>query len=175
MKNLICLLSGVVALLFIQACQDKHGKNYNKPTIDENGVMFVKNGMEGNLAEIKASGLAITNSNNQRVIAFAKMMIEDHTKTIDVLKKMATDKQVAEIDTLSSAHRQMIDELSAKNDGLFDKAYLQMMVADHEQAVQLFTSAATNGDSDIKKTASKTLPVIQMHLDSARAILAGLK
>ncbi len=175
MKKLICLLSGALALLFVQACEDKHGKNYNKPTIDQDGVTFVKNGIEGSLTEIKASGLAITNSNNQRVIALAKMMIEDHTETIDELKKIETEKRVIESDTISSAHRQMIDDLSKKTDSRFDKAYLQMMVANHGEAVKLFTTAAANTDADIKNTASKTLPVIQMHLDSVQAVLAALK
>jgi len=176
MKNLICLFFGVITVLFIYACQDKHGKNYNTTAqVDTAGVSFINNGIEGGLTEIKASGLAITNSNNQRVIGLAKIMIDDHTKAWDELKQIASDKQVNEKDTINAAHQQMINDLSKKSESAFDKAYLQMMVTDHQGAIKLFTGAAQNADPDIKNFAAKTLPIIKMHLDSANAILISLK
>jgi len=50
-----------------------------------------------------------------------------------------------------------------------------MMVDDHEKAVELFAGATRNNAPEIKSFASKTLPTIQMHLDSSKAILASLK
>jgi putative membrane protein len=161
-------------LFLIQACQERAGKNYNTVS-DENGTVFIKNGIEGGLTEIKASGLAITNSNNQRVIALAKMMINDHSAARDTLKKIEMDKKVDEKDTINAAHLQMIDDLSKKSGEAFDKSYLQMMVADHEDAVKLFNNASQNRDKEISKFAASTLPIIQMHLDSANAILSSVK
>jgi len=176
MKNLICLFFGVITVFFIYACQDKHGKNYNTTAqVDTAGVSFINNGIEGGLTEIKASGLAITNSNNQRIIGLAKMMIDDHSKAGDDLKQIASDKKVNEKDTINAVHQQMINDLSKKSGAVFDKAYLQMMVKDHEGAIKLFTGAAQNADPDIKNFAAKTLPIIKMHLDSANAILTSLK
>ena len=176
MKNLICLFFGVISVFFIYACQDKHGKNYNTiAQVDAAGVSFINNGIEGGLTEIKASGLAITNSNNQRVIGLAKMMIDDHTKVEGDLKQIATGKQVNEKDTINAAHQQMINDLSKKSGAAFDKAYLQMMITDHEDAIKLFTGATQNADADIKNFAAKTLPTIKMHLDSANVILTSLK
>jgi len=176
MKNLICLFFGVITVLFIYACQDKPGKNYNTTAqVDTTAVSFINNGIEGGLTEIKASGLAITNSNNQRVIGLAKMMIDDHTKAEDDLKQLASDKKVDEKDTINAVHQQMINDLSKKSGATFDKAYLQMMVTDHEGAIKLFTGATQNADPDIKNFAAKTLPIIKMHLDSANAVLTSLK
>ena len=175
MKNLICLIFGIAVLFLIQACQDKKGKNYNKVDDDPDGTVFIKNGIESGMTEIKASGLAITSSNNQKVIGLAKMMIEDHTKTGEELKQLETDRKINEKDTINSAHQQMLNDLSKKSGTAFDKAYLQMMVTDHEQAVKLFTTASNNSDSKIKKVASENLPVIKMHLDSANAICVSLK
>jgi len=94
MKNLTYLFVLVVFMLCMQACQNKQGKNYNQEEqAAQDGLTFVKNGMEGGLTEIKASGLAITNSRNQRVISLAKMMIEDHTKAGDELKQIESDKK----------------------------------------------------------------------------------
>jgi len=167
---------GLFALLIIGACQNEHGKNYNNATrVDEDGLALIKNGLEGGITEIKASGLAITNSTNQRVISFAKMMIDDHTKAGDELKKIEKDKMVEEKDTIASNHLKMITGLSKQSGPAFDRAYMQMMVTDHESAVELFTNGIKNTDDEIKGFAAKTLPTIQMHLDSAKAILASLK
>ncbi|MDB4923592.1 DUF4142 domain-containing protein [Mucilaginibacter sp.] len=175
MKNLVYLITGIIILLFTQACQDKKGRNYNQARDDQDGIEFIKSGIEGGLTEIKASGLAITNSNNHKVIGLAKTMIDDHTKTGEELKQLETDKKITETDTISSAHQQMIRELSKKSGAAFDKMYLQMMVTNHEQAVKLFTIASHNSDNKIKKVASQNLPAIKMHLDSANAICISLK
>ena len=176
MKNLTCLFFGVITMLLIQACMDKHGKNYNTSvSLDTAAVAFINNGLEGGAAEIKASGLVITKSSNQRVINFAKMMLEDHTKAGDELKKLAGDKHVTVKDTIYGPHQQAITELSAKSGNAFNKAYMQLMLSDHQQAVKLFTNASQNSDPDIKNFATTTLPTIQMHLDSANAILTTLK
>ena len=174
MKNLIYLPLGIIILLSAQSCQDKRAKNYNKQ-LDQDGVVFIKTGIEGGLTEIKASGLAITNSNNQRVIGLAKMMIDDHSKAGDELKKIEADKKVDEKDTINTDHQQIIAELSKKSGAAFDKAYMQMMVSDHIAAVKLFTDGSHNMDTEISKFASVTLPTIQMHLDSANAVLTSLK
>ncbi len=176
MKNLTYLYFGVIIMLLIQACTDKHGKNYNTSgSLDTASVVFINNGLEGGVAEIKASGLVITKSSNQRVINFAKMMLEDHTKAGEELKKLAGDKKVIVKDTIFGPHQQTISELSAKSGKEFNKAYMQLMLSDHQKAVKLFTNATQSGDPDIKNFATTTLPTIQMHLDSANAILTTLK
>jgi len=175
MKNLTFLALGVIVFLLAQACQNNHPKNYNHPDIDSVGKTFIKTAIEGGLTEVKASGLAITNSNNQRVIGLAKMMINDHTNADSALLKMEADKVIDGKDTISTVHQQMIGALSKQNGAAFDKAYLTMMVADHQAAVDLFTNVSKSTDADVNKFAAATLPAIKMHLDSARSVLAALK
>jgi putative membrane protein len=174
MKNLITLLFGLIVLL-ATACNSHHAKNYNNSSIDAAGVSFIKSGITGGLTEIKASGEAITNSNNQRVIALAKMMIDDHTAAGDELSRIKKDKQVSGTDSISAEHQLLIENISKKKGAEFDKDYLQMMVNDHIEAIKLFTVGSHNTDTEISKFATATLPVIQMHLDSANAILSSLK
>jgi len=174
MKKLIYLLSGVIFFLSALACSHGQPKNYSND-VDQNSILFIKNGIEGGLTEIKASGMAITNSNNQKVIAFAKMLIDDHTKANDDLKKLESDKKIDQTDTISSAHNLVLNDLSKKKGNNFDKAYLQMMVADHELAIKLFTTGTKDTDPDIAKFATATLPTLKMHLDSANAICITLK
>ena len=103
------------------------------------------------------------------------MLINDHTKSNDVLKKLESDKKISETDTISSAHKLMLDDLSKKTGAAFDKAYLQTMVADHEQVIKLFMTASKNTDPEIVKFANSTLPTLKLHLDSANTICIALK
>jgi len=176
MKNITFLAIGMILFIFAQACQNNHPKNYNDTTkVDSAGQKFIKTAIEGGLTEIKASGLAITNSNNQQVIGLAKMMINDHTNADSALKKMEISKLADSTDTINAAHQQMIGALSSQKGAAFDKAYLAMMVADHQAAFDLFTNAGKSTDADVDQFAAATLPTIKMHLDSAKAILAALK
>ncbi|MEO6978271.1 MAG: DUF4142 domain-containing protein, partial [Mucilaginibacter sp.] len=138
-------------------------------------ITFIKSGIEGGLMEIKASGMVITKSNNHRVITLAKMIIDDHTQFDYDLEKLKADKKIIETDSISPAHQLQLSDLEKKNGVEFDKAYLQMIVVDHEGAVKLFTSATKNADSKTKKVAAQNLPTIKMHLDSANAICIALK
>jgi len=70
---------------------------------------------------------------------------------------------------------EMIHALAEKKGADFDRAYVQMMVNDHEKAVALFAGGIRINAPEIEDFATKTLPTIQMHLDSSKAVLATLK
>ena len=57
----------------------------------------------------------------------------------------------------------------------FDKAYIDDMVAGHRKAVNKFEDGSKHlDDADLKNFATQTLPTLQMHQDSIKAI-AGKK
>jgi len=177
MKKLIHLVLGGIILFAVSSCQDnRHAKNYNDKTLaDDGGIYFIKHGLEGGLTEIKASQIAKKNSTNPRIISFAGMMITDHTKAGAELKNIEAAKMVDGHDAINIEHQQKIAALSSQSGAAFDKAYIEMMIADHEKAIQLFSEATNNTSNLIQNFSRKTLPTIQMHLDSAKAIGASLK
>ncbi len=177
MKQIAGLLIGVVALIAVQSCQsNKRANNYNnKALVDDSGLLFLKNGTQSSLVTVKASGLAISNSKNQQVIQFAKAMIDDHTLLTDNLKKLETDNFVAATDTISPENLQMISDLEQKKAADFDKAYIGMLVSQHEQDIALFKAAAQDKSPDVVAFAQKTMPSLLAHLDSAKLIGATLK
>jgi putative membrane protein len=176
MKKLTYLLLGVTCLFVVSSCQDNvHSKNYNDLTlVDYDGIRFIQNGIEGGLTEIKAAQLAKTNSTNQQVVSFANMMITDHKDVGAHLKKIRKDKLVDTQDRISVEHQHMIAALSLKKGAEFDKAYMQMMVQDHEHAISLFIDGSSNTSSEIKNFAEETLPTLHKHLESARSIYTHL-
>jgi putative membrane protein len=53
----------------------------------------------------------------------------------------------------------------------FDKEYMDMMLKDHKDDIDMFKKASSDlTDSTIKDFATSTLPTLQKHLDSAQAI-----
>jgi putative membrane protein len=57
-----------------------------------------------------------------------------------------------------------------------DKAYMEMMVKDHEKDLAEFREEAKTGsDPDVKKFAEDTAKVVQEHLDLAKETQGKLK
>jgi putative membrane protein len=58
----------------------------------------------------------------------------------------------------------------------FDRNYMELMVEDHETAVELFESAADNEtlDVDLRSYAKRMLPTLRDHLKQAQAIESKL-
>lgn len=176
MRKLLILLMAAGVTVFAGCTGNQKAKNYNeKSLVDEGGLDFIHTGIVAGMTEIQASTIAKTKSKNLRVVKFADMMIMDHTAAGDSLKKIEADKYVDKTDSIPPDTKKKLDSLQNLSDGAFDKAYIQMMVADHQKAVQLFTSATTDKVAAIQAFAKKTLPTLQMHLDSATAINASLK
>ncbi len=78
--------------------------------------------------------------------------------------------------TPGADHQHHVDELKTKKGADFDKAYISMMVQDHEEDIRKFEQASQNAkDADTKAFASKTLPILRQHLEMAKSINGGLK
>ena len=177
MKQIICLVLGLITLVLIQSCQsNKRANNYNdKASADDSVSLFLKNSTEESLMAVKASGLAISNSKNQQVIQFAKAMIDDHTRLTDELKELQADDSVKVTDTLNAIHQQIIADLEQKKAAEFDKAYLEIIIAQHEQEMNHFKAATQVENLNVVEFAQKGILSLQAHLDSAKTISANLK
>jgi len=180
MKNILYLSTITLFAIATTACNDnKRAKNYNERTlVDDKAVGFIMEANEAGMTEIKSAMLAQSKSANPRVVFFAKMMITDHTNVGNELRKIADNKYVsikAANDTLNLEHQRMVADMSKLSGAAFDKAYMGMMVADHGKTVELFKSIVRNKNKALNDFADKTIPKLQVHLDSAKAINASLK
>jgi putative membrane protein len=176
MKKLIYPVLGLAVAFSVQSCDNWKAKYLNeKSLVDQPGVVFLNGAMEGGMTEIAASKLALTNSTNQDVVAFAKMMIDDHTKADSALKALEFDQMFTAKDSISGEHKVILDSLAAKKGAEFDKAYMAMMVKDHDGAVELFTDASTDKNIPIHYFAEKTLPTVKEHLEKAEELEKSLK
>jgi putative membrane protein len=144
--------------------------------VSETDKTFMMEAASGGMMEVQLGQIASQTASSDRVKAFGNMMVQDHTNANNELKALASAKNVMLPDSMMSKHRKHIDMLKAKTGKEFDKAYMGMMVTDHNEDVNKFQVASNNAaDADVKGFATKTLPVLRMHLDSAKAINTSVK
>jgi putative membrane protein len=139
-----------------------------KENMDSN---FAVKASVGNMAEVIMGKLAMTRGQSQRVKNFGAMMVRDHTEAGDKLKQIASQKNILLPAMLNREEQKHVDDLQKKSRSDFDKIYMNMMLDDHKDDIKEFQKAGSNcKDADLKNFAITTLPVLEKHLDSAKAI-----
>lgn len=144
-------------------------------SVTESDSKFMVEAADGGMAEVQMGEIASREGVDKRVKEFGDMMQKDHMKANDELKKLAKDKNVTLPASISENNMDNKHKLMQKTGKDFDKTYINMMVDDHEKDIKEFKNAAEKcNDADVKAWAEKTLPVLQKHLDSAKAIKKAL-
>jgi putative membrane protein len=137
----------------------------------EDDSEFAVKAASGGMMEVELGRMAQQKATNADVKAFAKMMVDDHTKANDELKALAASKNITLPTTLGADHQKKVDELSKLAGREFDKKYVSLMVDDHDDDIEAFKEAADDAkDPDIKAFAAKTLPTLQKHHDRIKTI-----
>jgi putative membrane protein len=137
---------------------------------------FVMDAAGAGLMEVELGKYAEKNAQDRRVKKFAAMMVRDHSKVNDELKSIVTKKNMQFPSTMDDKHHDKMTDIEKKQGVDFDKDYMNAMVKIHEKDTDRFKKEAEkNQDPEIKSWTAKTLPVLLMHLDSAKAIQNSLK
>lgn len=146
------------------------------PVPDANTSAFLVDATNGGMAEVQLSRIAVERSTNAAVKNFANLMINDHTSANDQMMALAAKKNVALPSDVSDENRKKSDELMKKSAKDFDKEYVDMMVKDHEAAVNLFERASNNvSDAEVVSFINNILPKLRSHLESVKALKKSLK
>jgi len=156
---LACLLAAASPLAWSQGA----------PLIDKGDTSFMKQAAQHGHAEVATSRLALERSGDAAVKAFAKQMVDDHTRAGQELAKLAAAKGVDlpdEPSTMQQGKIKLLGRIEGRN---FDTQYADDYgVKAHESTVMLFEKAEANvKDADLKAWVAKTLPTLRQHLHHA--------
>jgi putative membrane protein len=133
---------------------------------------FIEKAAKSGEEEVALSQIALQRAADPQVKEFAQMMVTDHTGANTELTSLASARSVE----IPAASDHEINKWSQKTDKDFDEDYMEKMVKDHKEAVELFQKEADKGeDADLKAFAAKTLPALQSHLERAKEIKKSLK
>jgi putative membrane protein len=159
-----------------EAKMDSNSTTSQTLQTDEASSSFLVKAADGGLTEVRMGELGQQKATNTSVKNFATMMINDHTGANDQVKSLAAQRNVTLPDAPAADNQKNVEDLAKKTGKDFDKAFMDAMINDHEKTVDLFKSASSkSNDADVKAFADNTLPKLQMHLDSAKAIRKMLK
>jgi putative membrane protein len=136
--------------------------------MSETDSQFVKTAAVSGTTEIDAANLAMRQSNDKSVKAFAAHMIADHTKLAMQLKAAVPHG----VDVPKDADTSALDSIRSLKGSDFDSAYISKFgVQGHKDAIAAFQDEAQNGqDASLKKAAQKALPTIQHHYAMAQEL-----
>jgi putative membrane protein len=163
MKMVVSLAAACSLLTATASAQTK------SPSAEE----FVTKVAISDMMEIQSSELALARQPDTDTKPFAEQMIKDHQQTSKELKALidAGKVKVTLPTTLDAEHQKKLAELKAKTGKDVDRAYDQMQMQAHEEAVMLFDAYANSGDNaELKAWAAKTLPRLKEHLAMAKKL-----
>lgn len=143
---------------------------------DSGEISFMEDAARGGMMEVALGKLAEQKAHVQRIQDFAHMIVYDHSHANGGLRAAASGLNVKLPDSLDAAAGQQKDRLSAMKGTDFDRSYMQLMVKDHQKDIQEFRDMLPRiKHTALKHWVSSSLPMLEKHLDSARAINDWLK
>jgi putative membrane protein len=164
----VLFLAGSIAL----ANQNHDTTSSDRPSdrpLSKSAPSFARKAAGGGAMEVKLGTLAVSRATHPEVKTFARKMVDDHTKANDELRQLASQKGWVLPDT--EAECQAKESKLAKYSGPeFDREYMQAMLKDHEDDVDMFRKYSLDGsDPELKAWALKTLPTLEEHEQLAKA------
>jgi putative membrane protein len=161
----LCILALVIgAMSLAEAARAETKPTGEGSSLSAKDKTFMKKAAKGGTMEVAMGKMAEQNAQSEDVKSFGKRMVTDHSKANDELKSIASKKGV------------QLPSKEHSRKWTSDKAYMDMMVKDHEKDLAEFKEEASSGsDPDVKKFADDTAKMVQEHLDLAKETQGKLK
>jgi len=133
-------------------------------TPQSSNAAFLMRAMQDSQAEVEIGHIAETRAQNPQVRDFASMMVRDHTRAVERIRRAmnngaatGTDNQTSPV--LTKDDQDLADRLANLSGAAFDREYVNAMVEDHRKTVHEFEQEAgvsgknrsSSNDSDRKK------------------------
>jgi putative membrane protein len=133
---------------------------------------FVEKAAKSGMEEVDISRIAAERTSNSSVKSFAQMMVSDHSAANEKLTSLATGKAIK----LPAQDTSVSGKWAKRDSKDFDQEYVDKMVSDHKEAVDLFQKEADKGtDPELQAFARDTLPKLQHHLEMAMDLQKTVK
>lgn len=135
---------------------------------------FVKEAVEGNLAEVRLGELALQRAEDPEVRKFGETLRQDHTAALKRASNIAKSLQVeAPTEPTSEANRHY-DGLAQLSGGQFDAAFVSHMILAHEAEIAKYSRNASSDNDGVAAFVADALPKMRAHLATAQALQKGV-
>lgn len=134
-----------------------------------------------NTWDIETSQVAVKKSKNKDVLAFADMMIKDHTAVRKLGRELATKLKVTPTPpgkdfALYIDHVDAMKALASSKGAAFDKAYIDHEVAYHQAVIDAITKQLlpATQNAELRDLENKVAPNFVAHLAAGKNVQAKL-
>jgi putative membrane protein len=152
---------------------------------------FLQQASISGINEVSMGNLGLKRAQDSKIKDYAQVILNDHMVINAEIKALAKRKNIKLPDSMSIPINSMQTRVdtalsspsvkqadTSKNkvivadsvEANFDSGYMQMMIKDHQKAIDLFTQGSQNKDPDIQTFCLKYLPILKRHLDDAASI-----
>ncbi|WP_048921861.1 DUF4142 domain-containing protein [Rufibacter radiotolerans] len=125
---------------------------------------FLAEAASSGMLEMQLAQLALDRSAHSEVKAFARMLLEHHTKANKELMTLAAGMNVTLSNSMLPEHQKIVDKLSKLTGREFDKKYMDDLEDVHEQDIALYEVISNKAPTtSIRAFAIRTLPILRTH------------
>ncbi len=165
----LVLSAAVAATLALGGAAAFAQSNTTQGKASNASATFIKEAIQGNLAEIEMGKLAQKNGASESVRSFGKMLEQDHSAAKQKAQEVAQTLKVTPPTTPSQEQQADHDKLAKLKGAQFDSAFIKAMVADHQQDIRNYQAEAQRNDA-AANYAREALPTLQKHLARAESL-----
>jgi len=133
---------------------------------------FIKEAIEGNLAEVQVGQLAQQRGQSERVRSLGRMLENDRAAANQEATSVANALGVSPPTQPDESQRAVYEKLSRLSGAEFDRQFVSDMIKDHLADIRRFESAAKKKDP-AADYAKQTLPTLRKHLQTAETLVGG--
>jgi len=156
----------VLALASVLAFSGLHAQTSKGSKADDS---FLKQAMQGDMAEVQMGQLAQQKGANDKVKQFGQMLESDHSQNLEKAKSVAQEIGMTPPESVNAEQKATYDKLSKLTGQGFDKEFAQHMVQDHRKDISKFEQQSKKSGS-VANFAQETLPVLKKHLEMAESL-----
>lgn len=142
----------------------------DKTAADRGSQKFIKNAIEGGIAEIDLGNLAQQKGKSDAVKQYGAMLVRDHGAANDKAKQVASQLGVEPPTGSGVTAKATYLKLKVLSGDMFDRSFARSMVSDHQADIKEFQKEAAKNDA-AGAFAKDTLPTLQRHLQEAQSLV----
>jgi len=130
---------------------------------------FVMQAEKDNIQERVLGRMAQEQSQNSAVKDYGKTLVKDHNEALQKLVDFMEKNGIPQPKGLPEERGEAVKKMQGLSGAAFDREFVNMMVTDHQKAVDAFRhAAATAQNADVRDYAKSVLPTLEKHLKDAQ-------
>ena len=134
---------------------------------------FIKEAVQGNLAEVQLGELAAQRADSEAVRKFGVTLRTDHHAALQRATSIAKSLKVEPPTAPTTEARGFYEGLAQLSGSEFDAAFVSHMVTAHEAEIAKYSRNANSDNDAVAAMVADALPKLRAHLAAAHALQRG--